>query len=433
MRPQRQVIAGVERDALLGQHLVGRHQHEVGMRGEELHDDRLVLRLQHAAGRIDQATARLHQARGAGEDRALLGREFLDRVARLAPLEVGIAAQRAQPAAGRVDQHAVDLAGQSLDLGVVLAVDQHRVDVGQPAARQARLELGQALLGHVEGIEAPGRAHRRAQRQGLAARAGAEVDHHLAAARRYQRAEQLAALVLHLDQAVLEDRQLGQGRLADHAHAVRRERGLAGLDAGGLERVEHLVAGGLLHVHAQVQRRRVVDRGRELREPVGIEALRQRLVDPVGQVGAHAQRQAGRVDLGDVVEPGPFGLGHMGLERRAARRLHQPQQGQAARRRAGAALGQVRVFHLPAQHREHRLGDHATLGMAELGMRAEEPARGRIGRAREFQYVAEQRLGLANQKTMQLHTPSPCLLLSSATSQRQVPSASTARPASSRN
>jgi hypothetical protein len=53
--------------------------------------------------------------------------------------------------------------------------------VGQPGAGGARLELGQALVGYVEGIQAPGGAHHRAEDQRLAAGAGTEIHHHLAA------------------------------------------------------------------------------------------------------------------------------------------------------------------------------------------------------------------------------------------------------------
>ncbi len=152
---------------------------------------------------------------------------------RLAPLQVRIAPQRAQAAARRIHQHAVDLAGQALDLGVVLGVDQHGVHVGQPAARQARLEVGQALLGHVERIEAAGGAHQRAQGERLATRARAKIDHHLAALGRDQVAQQLAAFILHFDQPVDEHRQLVERRLAGQADAGRRHRRHLGLQPRG--------------------------------------------------------------------------------------------------------------------------------------------------------------------------------------------------------
>ncbi|MET3817425.1 hypothetical protein ABID76_000069 [Burkholderia ambifaria] len=236
--------------------------------------------------------------------------------------------------------------------------------------------------------------------------ARAEIDDHLAAARRDQRAQQLATLILHLDLPFLEQLQARERRLADDAHALRRERRLARVDAVRAQRVDHLVARRLLRVGTQVERRRVVQRGGELREFVGVETGRQRLVDPVRQVRAHAHRQARRIDLRHVLEPRGLGVGHERLQRIAAERLHQAQQREAPCGAARAALGKVRKLHLPAQHREHRLGDHAALGVAELRVRAEEPARRRVGGAGELQHLRQQGLGLANQESVQLHTPS---------------------------
>jgi hypothetical protein len=64
---------------------------------------------------------------------------------------------------------------------VALVGDLRRVDVGQPAARQPRLQVVQPVARDVEGVQPPGVAHGRAQRQRLAAGAGTEVHHHLAA------------------------------------------------------------------------------------------------------------------------------------------------------------------------------------------------------------------------------------------------------------
>ena len=84
----------------------------------------------------------------------------------------------------------------------------------------------------VERVQPPGVAHRRAQRQRLAAGAGAEVDHHLAALGVGQQRQQLAAFVLHLDLAAREDVELVQRRLAREAQSPGRIRRRHGLDAG---------------------------------------------------------------------------------------------------------------------------------------------------------------------------------------------------------
>ena len=97
--------------------------------------------VEQAAGGVDEPPAGLHQARRGREDRALLDSQLGERLGRLPPLQVGIAAQRAEPGARRIDQHAVDLAGEPLDALVALVRDLHRIDVRQrrcaPAAASA--------------------------------------------------------------------------------------------------------------------------------------------------------------------------------------------------------------------------------------------------------------------------------------------------------
>jgi uncharacterized membrane protein len=83
----------------------------------------------------------------------------------------------------------------------------------------------------VECIEAPGVAHVRAERQRLAAGAGAEVDDHLAALRAGDQRQQLAALVLDLDVAAQEDVELVERGLAVDPQAERRMRRVDRLDA----------------------------------------------------------------------------------------------------------------------------------------------------------------------------------------------------------
>ncbi|MGF6445656.1 hypothetical protein QF002_006467 [Paraburkholderia youngii] len=183
----------------------------------------------------------------------------------------------------------------------------------------------------------------------------------------------------------------------------------ARLDAGLGQRAQHVVAARLDRIRAQIQRRRVVQRGGQLREFRTLETRAQSLADPVGQIQANPQRQAFRIDLRHVFEPRRLGLADERLQRRASDRLHQAQQGHAARRAAGAAFGQMRELHPAAQHGEHRLGDHTALGVAELRMRAEEAARGGVCGAVQPQYFGQQRFSLSNQETMQSHAPSPAV------------------------
>src|SRR3990172_10047238 len=97
---------------LLREHLVRGQQRESWVRGEKCGNDVLVFGAKKAARRVHEPAAGFEQRRGGGEDRALFGAELGDIALVLAPLEVGIAAQRAEAAARRVDEHAVNLAGE---------------------------------------------------------------------------------------------------------------------------------------------------------------------------------------------------------------------------------------------------------------------------------------------------------------------------------
>ena len=113
---------------------------------------------------------------------------------RLPPLEIGIAPQRAEPAARRVDEHAVDLAGEALHLGVVLAAQQMRMQVRKPRALQPRLQPREPRGRDVERVDAALRMHHRAEHQRFAAGAGAEIDDELVAARRDEIARRAGCL-----------------------------------------------------------------------------------------------------------------------------------------------------------------------------------------------------------------------------------------------
>ena len=133
-----------------------------------------------AAGGVDQPAAGLHQTGRRRQDRTLLAVQLGHGLRRLAPLQVGIAAQGADARARRIDEHAVDLAGQALD----------------PSSRSWRSAAGSTFdrpERFSRGVEPASRFAERRRRRGgrcsasraegqrLATRAGAEVDHHLAA------------------------------------------------------------------------------------------------------------------------------------------------------------------------------------------------------------------------------------------------------------
>jgi len=111
------------------------------------------------------------------------------------------------------------------------------MNVGQPASSKAWLQRGEAMTRDVEGIQAPRVPHLSAEGERLAAGAGAEVDHHLAASGAGHQRQQLAAFLLDLDPAVDVDLELVQRGLAldpDPDRRMRRRRG--GDNASRLDR-----------------------------------------------------------------------------------------------------------------------------------------------------------------------------------------------------
>jgi hypothetical protein len=386
------------------QHLVHRHQIELRVRGQEALHDGVVFFIQQAAGRVDQAAAEFHQARGTVQDRSLFLGHLGDAVDLLAPLHIRIAAQRAHARARRIDQHAVDLAGQALDLGVAFVRDHHRMHVRQAAARHARLQLGQALFRHVEGVQAAGIAHDGADGQRLAAGAGAEVDHHLAAARAQQLGQHLAALVLDFDRAFLEQRQVLQRRFLHDAQAGRGVRGRLGDDRRGGQLGDDLLAVGLQGVDAQVQRRRRVQHGGQL-QGLFLAVLGDELVvQPVRQVGALLRRQQRTVDFLDAGQEGGFVFAQA-AQRFGADGVGHAQQDQAAHGRAGAGAetAEVGVEALVAQYRVDALGNGAALAAAQAGMVLEVARQGDVGGRGEAQDLAQYFFSIAEDRGWQSH------------------------------
>ena len=126
----------------------------------------------------------------------------------------------------------------------------------KPGALQSRRQIGEALLRDVERVEAPLRAHQRAQQQRLAAGARAEIHHHVRALRRHDVADQLAALVLHFEPAVGEPGMLRERGAPGDADAQRRIGRGGGVEAVACQRCKRGVARRLQRIHAQVERRR---------------------------------------------------------------------------------------------------------------------------------------------------------------------------------
>ena len=81
---------------------------EIGMGVQEGGDQLLVLSRGDGARRVDKHAARTERSRAGGEDPGLRARHLADRLGRHAPAQVGACLQRAQPGAGRVDEHAIE-------------------------------------------------------------------------------------------------------------------------------------------------------------------------------------------------------------------------------------------------------------------------------------------------------------------------------------
>src|SRR5207302_9955964 len=101
--------SGIDSDSDFGELGGSVFLHEAGMRGSKRIDDRVILVGQDAAGRIDEAAAGFDERRRRGQDSRLLGGQLCDVGRRLAPFEIGVAAQGAESRAWRIDQNAVDL------------------------------------------------------------------------------------------------------------------------------------------------------------------------------------------------------------------------------------------------------------------------------------------------------------------------------------
>ena len=256
--------------------------------------------------------------------------------------------------------------------------DLRRVDVAEAAARQPRLQGIEPVAGHVERIQPTGVAHRRAECQRLAAGAGAEIDHHLAALGIGEQRQQLAAFVLHLDIAAREQLQLVQRRLALHAQAPGRIRCRLGRDVGRGQCGLHLIALGFQRIDAQIERRGFIEARRQRPEGVVAQRLLQRRGQPVGQVVAQLRREAAAVDAAQLSQP----LLLVRPERTAQHRLAAlpAEDGQTPLERAMPALREMLEEQPLAKHGVGRFRERVALARAEVAVLAEEGGDDTVGR-----------------------------------------------------
>ena len=284
----------------------------------------------------------------------------------------------------------------------------------------------------VEGVEAAGVAHLRAERERLAAGAGAEVDHHLAAFGAGEQREQLAAFVLHFDQALLEHVETLQRGLADDADAERRIRRRRGFDARGLRRPStssRSAFSALTRRSSGAGASRRVDPGPE---PLA-ETCLQRLGQPLRQVVAQPLGQRREIEGLAALEPIALAF----VERRAqdAGVALPGEDRQAALHLAAAAVGragEMAIERQPPHQRERAVGERRALARAERALLAEEVGDDAVGRMLEAQDAVHE-LGRGLEQGVRMHRgdypwPSGATTFARPTSMTRPPSAHPATP-----
>ena len=182
-----------------------RHAAEIGVRGEEALDLRLVLLAQQRAGDIDEPPARPHQPRGAVEDLVLeRGAARRGRRASERHLASGLRRQVPVPVQGASTSTRSKLAAWRLTHLSRSRSAACAAPLLAPARRSRSAARSSRRADDVAGDELAAISHGRRQRQGLAAGAGAEIDDAHARPRIDQERRELRALVLHLDEPVAE-------------------------------------------------------------------------------------------------------------------------------------------------------------------------------------------------------------------------------------
>src|SRR5262249_14167504 len=142
--------------------------------------------------------------------------------------------------------------------GVCLPPRRAHLDIVGAGAVNASMDRRKPALVAVGRMDLPAPLHGGRKRQGLAAGAGAEIDHLLAGFGARAERRNLRALVLHLDKSLekgrlrMDRRTLGIGGKSDAQPDRRPARGHR-LEVG--ERLDGVLAAALERVDAQVERR----------------------------------------------------------------------------------------------------------------------------------------------------------------------------------
>ncbi len=365
------------------QNLAGGDRLQLRVSGGQSLDDTAVLGARHGAGRVDEAPTRGHEVEGALANGQLLNRQPVHIRRRQPPASLGIAPQRTDTSARRIDQHPVDRAAQALERRrPALFVQHHRLCVGHLGALRPALELGELALGDVAGDHPAAPAQGGGDGQRLASGARAIVDHQPARRRRHQLGDQLAALVLSFERAAAKRPQAEQVGAREHVQGVAGVAPRLGLDLLGGERGRQRLAVADQAVGAHRHRRPLIERLGQRLGFLGAEVGHQQRRQPVGQ--RPAQRDAPRhvalaaqcvvdasncvpVDVG-VTTRGVVGR-QPGLEDQVGDQA-QLVRGAAARAMTAGCQGLVDTAQV-ANHPVQGLGGETALATAQLAVGAE--------------------------------------------------------------
>ena len=221
---------------------------------EERVDDGLVLLGEHAAGRVDEAAAGLHERRGRGEDRGLLRASSATDASWWRHLRSGLRRSVPNPVHGASTSTRSILPARRLTFASRSCAMSCGCTFDSPERASRGLRFARRCVERVERVEAPLRAHQRAEQRASCRRRRRRNRRPCRALRRDQVADELAALVLHLDAPDVNSGCARAPGVRD-AQAQRRVRRRLRGDAGRREREPRLVARRLERVDAQVERR----------------------------------------------------------------------------------------------------------------------------------------------------------------------------------
>lgn len=389
-------VGGAEEEAVLdalGTEPPGawRDEPEVGPLAQEAGDEVLVLGAVHGARGVDEPSPRAHEVRPLGEELALEGNELREDGGGLEEAQVGSTAEGAELGARGIHEDPVHG-----DAGRGHAED---MNVREPRAGTSPQEPIEPLGVRVIGQEPTLVLHGRAELERLASRASAEVQHGLARPGLHEQAEELAALVLDLEEALLEGRkavEVGPGAFEHEGERAPEAR--AGLHSLGAKALGEPLTRGAERVHPERDGTGDIEVGAEVLG-LGAPLLGEVVSEPIREGGSKGQGR--RLTGGQFRrslhprERGRLGRGHSGepvqegIEEQRGRSIGPTQEvAEAAAPQAdieeglleGLALGAREVAMIPEGAIQNPLGGGASKDTREgLGGDRRKAGEGRPG------------------------------------------------------